>query len=502
LGLEVASDFDYPTTPVLVDKLSSDYLTSARVVPLQLRDDTVVIAMADPLDEFAVKAIRVATGLDVEVKVGTPSAISSASRAFSDVSSASRALNNESPMDGDALDIQQLRDLASGAPAIELVTSILTRAANSGASDVHIEPFANKLRLRLRVDGVLREIEAPELSRAPAIASRIKVLGALNIAERRLPQDGRAKVRVEGREIDLRISTMPTLYGESVVLRLLDSGGTRLDFASLGLSQETLLSVQSLVDRPNGIVLVTGPTGSGKTTTLYAALARLNSVEHKLMTVEDPVEYDMPGVNQIQVKPEIGLNFASALRSILRQDPDVIMLGEMRDLETAQIGVQAALTGHKVFSTLHTNDASASITRLVDMGLESFLLTSTLNGIIAQRLVRKLCPHCKQAVPLPLELTRSFDGYDSDDAELPDVVFKSVGCGECENIGFRGRTSVVEVLVLDDALRRAILAGADADGIREAAIKSGMLSMYRDGLTKVFSGVTSLEEVTRVTRDS
>ena len=419
--------------------------------------------------------------------------------------------------------IEQLRNLAAEAPIVRLVNLIINRAMTLRASDIHIEPFENRLKVRYRIDGVLQEGEAPPVHSAAAVISRIKIMAKLNIAERRLPQDGRIQIRAQGKPVDMRVSTVPTLYGESMVLRILDRDQVALDMDALGFDAAGKQRLETLLAQPHGIILVTGPTGSGKTTTLYAALQTLNTPEKKILTVEDPVEYQLEGINQIQVKPQIGLDFAGALRSILRQDPDIIMIGEMRDLETARIAVQSALTGHLVFSTLHTNDAGSSVTRLLDMGVEDYLLTSTLNGILAQRLVRTVCSECREPdVPSPAlldELQRwlaardSFDpGYDLLAALNNDVspgqyrrgselvFYRANGCKSCSWTGYHGRTVISELLILSDPVRRLILSRADGREIQDAAINAGMDSMKIDGLRKALQGLTAIEEVARVTQ--
>jgi general secretion pathway protein E len=364
--------------------------------------------------------------------------------------------------------IQHLKDLASEAPVIRLVNLMIARAVESRASDIHIEPFENRLKVRYRVDGVLREVESPPSRLSAAVISRIKIMAKLNIAERRLPQDGRIQLRAQGKEIDLRVSTVPTLWGESVVMRILDKASVVLDFETLGFSPRTLGRFLEILHMPHGIILVTGPTGSGKTTTLYTALQTINTPERKILTVEDPVEYQLEGVNQIQVKPQINLTFANALRAIVRQDPDVIMIGEMRDLETAGIAVQSALTGHLVLSTLHTNDAAGSVTRLLDMGVEDYLLTSTINGILAQRLVRLLCTRCRQPYPALPELVEEMRLHRF--ADTRDItLFKPVGCEHCGGTGYRGRAASMEFLVMSDPLRRLVLKHADAGDLQDTA---------------------------------
>jgi general secretion pathway protein E len=368
------------------------------------------------------------------------------------------------------------------------------------ASDIHIEPFENKFRVRYRIDGVLREVETPPSSLRAAIISRVKIMAKLNIAERRLPQDGRVKLAVRGKEVDFRVSTLPTMHGESVVLRILDKSSAVFDFTVLGFAEDTLKRYLDVLERPNGILLVTGPTGSGKTTTLYTSLLRLNKVDSKILTAEDPIEYQLEGVNQVQVKPQIGLTFAHVLRSMLRQDPDIIMIGEIRDLETAQIAAQSALTGHLVLSTLHTNSAAASVTRLLDMGLEDYLIASTINGITAQRLVRTLCPQCRLPHPSASDIVAEMRLDRYTDGATP-ALFQPAGCDRCTGTGYRGRTGIAEILTMSEDIRRLTLKRADSQQIQRCAMAAGMRTLYEDGLRKVVRGVTSLEEVLRVTRD-
>lgn len=395
-------------------------------------------------------------------------------------------------------DIEHLKDLASEAPVIRIVNLILQTAAELRASDVHVEPFEDRLQVRYRVDGLLVNGEALPASQAAAIISRLKILARLDIAERRLPQDGRIMLRIQGRELDLRVSTVPTSFGESVVMRLLDRETISFDFPTLGIDGQRLETLLGLLERPHGILLVTGPTGSGKTTTLYTALSRLNTAEKKIITVEDPVEYQLAGINQIQVKPAIGLSFPSALRSIVRQDPDVIMIGEMRDLETCRIAIQSSLTGHLVLSTLHTNSAAASITRLLDMGVEHYLIASTLQGILAQRLVRKLDPATRIAFEAPDELIAQHRLDLLTDAR-PIVLYRpdeSAAGG-----GYVGRSAITELLVMNDELRTLLMRQADARELEDAASRNGLITLYRDGLRQALAGITSLEEVMRVARN-
>ncbi|MEO8927779.1 MAG: GspE/PulE family protein, partial [Caulobacteraceae bacterium] len=384
----------------------------------------------------------------------------------------------------------------SDAPVVRAVNALIGRAAEAHASDIHIEPTEDVLKIRLRIDGALRDEEplAPHLK--SAFVSRIKVMAGLNIAERRLPQDGRLRLAVRGHDIDLRVATAPTIHGESVVLRLLDRSNLALDFETLGFTGQSLARYLRVLRQPHGIVLVTGPTGSGKTTTLYASLATLNTADRKILTIEDPIEYRLAGINQTQVSAGIGLSFATALRSFLRQDPDVMMVGEIRDLETAQVAVQAALTGHTILSTLHTNSAAAAVTRLLDMGVEPFLITSTLNAVLAQRLVRRLCPHCREVFVPTREMLAALDADEG--LGHIDTLWRPVGCEACGGSGFSGRIAVLELLVVDAETERLVLARAEARDIQAAA---GLTTMLDDGLAKAKAGLTTLEEVLRVTRE-
>ena len=502
LNVPVVASGDYPDTPVTEDALASEFLRSSGAVPLALEERGVRVAMTDPSDAYTIQALGMALGQSVLPVVGTGSDIETAiQRLYGDGASEMAQIVDQYAGDDEAEagDIQQLRDLASEAPVIRVVNLIFARALSARASDIHIEPFESRLCVRYRVDGVLRESEAPPVRSTAAVISRIKVLANLNIAERRLPQDGRIKLRIEGREVDMRISTVPTMYGESVVMRILDKGSLPLDFASLGFDAHSRAGLRAMLDSPYGIILVTGPTGSGKTTTLYAALESMNTPDRKILTVEDPVEYQLEGINQIQVKPRIGLDFARALRSILRQDPDVIMVGEMRDLETARIAVQAALTGHIVFSTLHTNDAASSVVRLLDMGVEDYLVTSTVTGVVAQRLVRTLCEHCREPYRPDAELVREL-ALDRLAGADPITLFRARGCEACEQSGYRGRTTVMETMPMNDTLARAVLQQGDAATLRQKARESGAMSMHENGLRKALHGITTLEEVARVTQ--
>ena len=502
LDLPLIKPGDYPEMPVTNGAVSSRFLKESRAIPLIEDEQGLTVAMANPTDEYVLSALRLATGKPILPRVGIPSELEAAfERLYGSGRSAMGQIVDSIGLADDLTDeeqIQHLKDLASEAPVIRLVNLMIARAVESRASDIHIEPFENRLKVRYRVDGVLREVESPPSRLSAAVISRIKIMAKLNIAERRLPQDGRIQLRAQGKEIDLRVSTVPTLWGESVVMRILDKASVVLDFSVLGFSPRTLERFLEILNLPHGIILVTGPTGSGKTTTLYTALQTINTPERKILTVEDPVEYQLEGVNQIQVKPQINLTFANALRAIVRQDPDVIMIGEMRDLETAGIAVQSALTGHLVLSTLHTNDAAGSVTRLLDMGVEDYLLTSTINGILAQRLVRLLCTRCRQPYRALPELVEEMRLQRF--AATPDItLYKPVGCEHCGGTGYRGRAAIMEFLVMSDPLRRLVLKHADAGDLQDTAQKEGMDTMYEDGLRKAVAGLTTIEEVLRVT---
>src|SRR5215813_13116838 len=460
LDLPLVTGADYPTVALLEDKVSVRFLHESRVLPLSEDGEAIVLAMANPLDQYAIDAIRLLAGRSVLARVAVPAELEAAiEKLYGRNKKAGDSLVEATEEGGDDSlepDVERLKDLASEAPVIRFVNQLITRASEQRASDIHIEPFENMTRVRYRIDGVLLDIEPLPGRYRQAVVSRLKIMARLNIAERRLPQDGRIKLAIRGTPIDLRVATAPTMHGESVVLRLLDRQSIPLDLAALGLGGDTLKRFLAIVERPHGIVLVTGPTGSGKSTTLYAALTRLNRVERKILTVEDPVEYLLDGIDQTQVKQSIGLNFAHVLRSALRRDPDIIMVGEIRDRETAEIAVHAALTGHLVLSTLHTNSAAASVTRLLDMGVQDYLITSTVNGIAAQRLVRTLCPRCRVPYPALPELIqqlglRRYGG----DGEL--TLHRAVGCEDCHGTGFHGRTSLFESLTMSDALRRLVL---------------------------------------------
>lgn len=498
LGLRVATPDRYSILePLLPERLTRRFLRTARALPLEVEAGRVIVASADPLDVFTKAAIQTATGLAVVLEVAVPIELEAAlDRLYPDPDAAIAPPDEGAALEDDA---ERLKDLASEAPVIRLVNQIISRAVETQASDIHIEPFESRLRVRYRYDGVLQEAEAPPQRLAAAITSRIKIMAKLDIAERRLPQDGRIKLAVRGTEIDFRVSTIPSLYGETVVLRVLDRSTVAFDYAKLGLPTPVIERLTRALELPNGILLVTGPTGSGKTTTLYTGLLALNSISRKVVTVEDPIEYQLQGINQIQVKPQIGLNFASLLRSILRQDPDVIMVGEIRDIETAQIAVQAALTGHLVLSTVHTNSAAATITRLRDMGLEDYLMTAVLRGILAQRLVRRLCTDCRREEVAPDAMVTRF-GLDRYTARRPITLFHPVGCPACRNTGYRGRRAIAEFLTPDADVERLIFSRADHNEIERAAVAGGMVTMFDAGIEAALDGTTTIEEVVRSIR--
>lgn len=496
---------DLPKVPFVLDGISSRFIREYKVIPLELKNNALKVIMANPDDKETIDALKVATSADIIVCTADSKVVDEyISRFYEQESQNINRIIEDIGEKGlgfireEEEDIGHLKDLASEAPIIKLVNLLITRAVESRASDIHIEPFEDELKVRYRIDGVLHDIESAPKKLQAALVSRIKIMAKLNIAERRLPQDGRIRLKVGEREIDLRVSTIPILHGESVVMRILRKEGIVIDLDLLGFPADTLSSFNHLITRPNGIILVTGPTGSGKTTTLYGALDKINSPDKKLITVEDPIEYQLKGVNQIQVKPQIGLNFASTLRHIVRQDPDIIMIGEIRDLETAEIAIQSALTGHLVFSTLHTNDAPSAITRLIDMGVESFLLSSTIRGILAQRLVRIICPSCKEIDSSIADKEKfSILGMEKDI-----TLYRGKGCEQCALTGYYGRSAIFELFVIDDDARRLILTAADSNQLREMATQHGMRTLLQDGAEKIKAGVTTLSEVLRVTQEA
>jgi general secretion pathway protein E len=505
LGLPYLAPDAYPEEPLVGPTIAVKFLRRYCCLPLASEAGRLTVAMADPADAETLEALRSWTGLDPVPVVGEEAGILEAiERLYG--SGSTTVQNIIDDMGGGEVEViagpaeedaDHLRDMASEAPVIRLVNLLITRAAEAGASDIHFEPFEDRLIVRYRIDGVLHEVESPSKRLQAAIISRVKLMAKMNIAERRLPQDGRISVRVGEHGIDIRVSTVPTVFGESLVLRLLDRSHVLLDLATLGFAGHDFERFERLIARPYGMILVTGPTGSGKTTTLYAVLDRLNAPDKKIVTIEDPVEYQLTGINQIQVHPKIGLTFAGGLRSIVRQDPDVILVGEIRDRETADIAIQSALTGHLVFSTVHTNDAAGAVTRLEDMGVESFLIASAVIGIMAQRLVRRVCPECAAPAPPDPALLRSL-GADSDDTA---GYRAGTGCEACNRTGFRGRLGIFELLPITDEIRGLVLARASAGAIRDAAVRAGMRTMRRDGLDKAAEGRTTPAEVMRVTQE-
>ena len=499
----MAAPEQFPQTAIGLDALNVQFLRDAKVIPIAQSDDDVTVAAADPSDTFAAHALELVFGKPLRFVIATSSEIEDAiARLY--VQKRPDAANGldgaASQFDVTDTDVARLRESASEAPIIRYAERLIGRAVEAGASDIHIEPLERQLRVRLRVDGVLRDIEPAPISSAPAIVSRIKILARLDIAERRLPQDGSIKMNVRGREIDFRIATAPVVHGESVAIRILDRSAIQLDIAALGFRDATLSALKTILARPNGVFLVTGPTGSGKSTTLYAGLNLLNTRERKIITIEDPVEYSIEGLNQIQVKPDIGLDFARTLRSILRHDPDIVMVGEIRDVETARIATQAALTGHLVLSTLHTNDAPTAVTRLLDMGVDNYLVASTLSGVLAQRLARVLCPRCRKPAALPKPVS---DWVDARQIAHDDVhAFEPGGCPSCEGTGYRGRTVISELLLIDEDMRACIVRHSDAGTLRSVALRSGMQPLYDDGMRRVIEGVTSFDELLRVAQDA
>ncbi len=485
----VALDGPPPVAPEL-EGLAPRFLRQCRVIPAALKDATLQLAMADPLDFETIQAVRGFTGLKVEPALAAEQEILDAIEKYYGQDEKAES-DSETAGAEAAEDLEHLRDMASEAPVIRLVNAAIASAVEKRASDIHIEPFDKEFRIRFRVDGVLYNQEPPPRELKAAIISRVKLMAKLNIAERRLPQDGRIKIKTLGREVDLRVSTLPTLYGESVVMRLLDrSAGDFYDLKRLGFDQRMLERMEFYTSLPHGIFLVTGPTGSGKSTTLYSALKRINTTERKIITIEDPVEYQMDGINQIHVNPQIGLTFASGLRHIVRQDPDVIMVGEIRDRETADIAIRSALTGHVVYSTLHTNDAPSAITRLTDMGVENYLITSSLLAVLAQRLVRLICPHCK--APAGSRMTPEGEQIQC---------WRGAGCEACFGSGYAGRIGIFELMELNDEVRGLIMRNADAVTITETARRNGMHNLREDGWAKVRAGLTTADEVMRVTQE-
>src|SRR6266850_4198501 len=503
-GVPFLSAEDLPLTPPALKHVSPKYLRQYVACPIALEGATVTVATADPTNPLLVDDLQQSLGVTIKLCVApAPAILEAVERAYGANTALQKIVEGMGPGSADRHaepeeDVNHLRDMAFEAPVVRLVNLLIEEALAADASDIHIEPFEDSLHVRYRIDGLLYNQEAPPRRLQAALTSRIKIMAEMNIAERRLPQDGRIRVTAPGgRRVDIRVSTVPTIHGESIVMRLLDRSSVFLPFDRLGFAPAAARGFETLIHRPHGIVLVTGPTGSGKTTTLYAALDKINRPDLKIITVEDPVEYQLKGINQIPVRPKIGLSFASGLRHIVRQDPDVIMVGEIRDLETAEISIQAALTGHLVFSTLHTNDAPGAVTRLQDMGCEPYLVASVLNGVLAQRLVRRICQACRAPDhPDPAELL-ALGITDATDAEL----FRGKGCDECRGTGYRGRTGIYELFKISDATRGLIVKRVPAGEIRHHAVEHGMATLREDAWAKACAGLTTVEEILRVTQE-
>jgi len=495
LHLPLAEGMDCPDGNLLAGRVLDRFLRKFQVIALNEDEEKICLATANPLDLFPAQAIEFSCGKKTELAVGSAEFINRTMQ--SQLSGMEEdGDQNDIVSSPNELDIQKLENLANEAPVIKFVNQFIQRALAAGASDIHIEPDQNWLNIRNRIDGVLHHADRVENSWKAAVVSRLKLMAQLDIAERRLSQDGRINLTMRGRDLDIRVATTPTMHGESVVLRLLDKTRLTLDFDKLGYTTSHLKQLRNLLAKPNGILLVTGPTGSGKTTTLYAALSELNDGTKKILTVEDPVEYILPGINQIQVKPKIDLTFASALRSFLRHDPDIIMVGEIRDLETAQVAIQAALTGHLVLATLHTNDAVSAVTRFVDMGVDPYLISATLNGVVAQRLIRNLCEHCKlemdqESLPSTLKLAL---------ANVDNPIFHATGCAQCLNTGYKGRSAVTEILSVTDEMRTLIAQNSDKQTLLAKAKTDKMRPLFESGLDRVISGQSDMNEVNRILR--
>ncbi len=497
IGLRFVDLSDYPLDGSAVALVSAAVCRRHNALPIGYEDGRLLVAMADPANVFAVDDIRSLTGMEIKPVVATRNdvvaAIKRFHRADGDLDDLTMAIEVADP----DVDLSSIRAVTEDAPIVKFVNLLISQAIQDRASDIHIEPAERDLRVRFRIDGVLHEIMRSPKNIQSGVISRLKIMADINIAERRIPQDGRLSVAIEGKKVDLRVATLPTVWGEKVVLRILDNSTARLDLADLGFSQENYERFSASYRKPYGMILVTGPTGSGKSTTLYAALNIVSTVDKNVITVEDPVEYRLPGVNQVQTNNKAGLTFASALRSILRSDPDVVLVGEIRDHETAQIAIEAALTGHLVLSTLHTNDASSALTRLVEMGIEPFLVGSAIDCVLAQRLARRLCVRCKEAyVPTHDQLTLARFPWPAE--EPPPTIYRPVGCPTCAKTGYQGRLALHEVMSVSEDIERMAVEHASAAAVREVACAQGMTTLRNDGLAKVLAGVTSLEEIFRV----
>ena len=490
----------------ILARLSTKAVFQYQVIPLREEHETLLVATSDPFQPGLLTALQLTAKGQVRFVLSPTQDITEAARSLYGVG----AETLDQMMEDDRFDIeeeslfkQDLSELDQDASVVKFVNQVIWEAYKDRATDIHIEPMENHLRIRYRIDGVLHETPMPaQLKRfQSSVISRIKVMANMDIAEKRLPQDGRISIRIRGEEIDVRVSTMPTVYGESVSLRLLIRGGGLITMSDLGLNEQEAAALTRMINRPHGILLVTGPTGSGKSTSLYAWLHTINSVDKRIMSAEDPIEYEMAGVNQVQMRPEIGLTFSSTLRTFLRQDPDVIMVGEIRDRETAEISIRAALTGHLVFSTIHTNDSASTVTRLLDMGIEPFLVASSVEGIVAQRLVRNLCTDCRRPVDIDRELLRE-QGFPVERLDQGGIIYEAVGCEACLGSGYRGRSGIFEILPIDDDIRPLIIAHASASDIKQQAIAQGMKTLREDGWEKVLNGTTTIDEILRVTEEA
>jgi len=493
-------------SPKVIKLVPFEVAKKHKLVPVAREGQTLIVAMSDPSNIYALDDVKFLTGLrEVEAVVASEVSITKALQRYyevpTDYDKMLSEINSEVDVvrDDNKVDVQELAKASEDAPVVKLVNMFLVDAIKKGASDIHIEPYEKDFRIRYRIDGVLYEMMRPPIRLKDAITSRIKIMSDLDIAERRLPQDGRIKLAVgKEKEVDFRVSVLPTLYGEKVVLRILDKTAIQLDLTKLGFEEDQLMQFRDAIHQPWGMILVTGPTGSGKSTTLYSSLTELNQTTDNISTAEDPVEMTIPGVNQVQMKEEIGLNFAATLRSFLRQDPDIIMVGEIRDFETAEIAVKAALTGHMVLSTLHTNDAPSTINRLLNMGLEPFLVTASLNLILAQRLVRKICPKCKEEHPVEPKILVDL-GFTEEEAETV-IPMKGRGCSACNNSGYKGRLALYEVMPITEEIKEMVLQGYSAAELKREAVRMGMKSLRLSGLNKIREGITTVEEVLRITR--
>jgi type IV pilus assembly protein PilB len=495
-------------SPDVIKIIPNDVAIKYQVIPVSLRNSTLIVAMVDPSNIFAIDDIKFLTGHRIEPMIASESSMAlsldtyyGTTKGLTNILQGIEAEELQIAGEEDSLDIGNLQQASEDAPVIKLVNAVFTDAVKKRASDIHVEPYEKFLRIRFRIDGILYEIMRPPLKMKNAVVSRLKIMARLDIAERRLPQDGRIKLKMaKGEEMDVRVSILPTLFGEKVVLRLLDKSNLQLDMTKLGFEEGQLTDFKEAIYKPYGMVLVTGPTGSGKTTTLYSALSELNKITENISTAEDPVEFNLPGINQVQIHEEIGLTFANALRSFLRQDPDIILVGEIRDFETAEIGIKAALTGHLVLSTLHTNDAPSTINRLLNMGIEPFLVSSATNLIVAQRLVRKTCAECKAPVTISPESFAKLGIPPEEYEQYKNITFyKGTGCDVCNNTGYKGRIALYEVAAVTDPIKELILQGASALEIKREAIRQGMKTLRRSGITKLLEGVTSLEEILKTT---